>query len=217
MPCVNAERTSVLLFFYCLQCLWLSLPAWLLEDSLKTNVSLLTAACWLGQRVRKVLMFQMPAPTWISYFCTGVSAGEGRMVWGQQLLVFANTKPSPHSDTQYSRPSSARGSPGSSCFCHQGLRPVIKLLRSARPRPQALNSDGCPTPGVKQWGKWIWLALGWHIISHTIGRHLDMNTWSVSSGEHMDCGLDFVWKVQYSREPYHTQCLERALQQHFPI
>lgn len=205
MPCVNAERTSVLLFFYCLQCLWLSLPEWLFEDSLKTNVSPLAAACWLGQRVRKVLMFQMPAPTWISYFCTGVSVGGSGIVWGQQLLGLANTKPSPHSDTQYSRVFFFIGDSDQSSNCwdqpHLGHR--LWTLVTAPHRGQALR-------------EWVWFALGWHKYSSAAGRHLDRNAWSTSSAEHMGRGLDCVCKVQYCREPDDTQCLEGAYQQCFP-
>lgn len=82
MPRSKPESGAVLLLLYCLWCLWLSLAQRLFEDCFKTNVSLPAVVCWRGQREEKkkkkktVLMFLTPAPTWTSYFCTGVSVRE---------------------------------------------------------------------------------------------------------------------------------------------
>lgn len=153
MPWLNAERTAVLLFFYCLRCLWLSLAQWLFEDSLKTNVSQQPRQWWFADHGRKwnkkkLLMRQMPASNWTSYFCTGVSRSERKLVWGQHLLAFASAYPCPHTDTKYTRPSSASVSAGTGSLCHWAFRPVFKPLGASRPRPLALN---CEHGKVEQW------------------------------------------------------------------
>lgn len=102
MPRLNAERTAVLLLHYCLWCLWLSSAQCLFEDSLKTNVSLPAEVCWLGQRGEKIVpRCQLPAQTWLLYFCTGASVRAEGLVCGWQLLTFANTVIQTHQHTGF--------------------------------------------------------------------------------------------------------------------
>lgn len=79
MPWLNAERTAVLLFFYCLWCLWLSLAQWLFET--RWRPMFLSPQCFADYRKEwKVLMCQTPAPSWASYCCTGVLWRDGKLV-----------------------------------------------------------------------------------------------------------------------------------------
>lgn len=79
MPWLNAERTAVLLFFYCLWCLWLSLAQWLFET--RWRPMFLSPQCFADYRKEwKVLMCQTPAPSWASYCCTGVLWRDGELV-----------------------------------------------------------------------------------------------------------------------------------------
>lgn len=114
MPWLNAERTAVLLFFYCLWCLWLSLAQCLFET--RWRPMFLSPQCFADYREEwKVLMCQTPGLHIVVQVCFGEMGNwyKDNSCWHFQAQSLAHTLT--HDIT---RLSIASGSAGARCLCH---------------------------------------------------------------------------------------------------
>lgn len=118
-------------------------------------------------------MCQMPAPTWTSYFCTGVSVGEETLLQrGTAAGICKHTAMPTHRRTgTQGRPVPGR-SVGTSCPCHQACGPVIRRAGQSSshwPRPLALNSEHTPRQGQatgEAGSRTVWPHSQTHSVSH---------------------------------------------------
>lgn len=121
IPRLKAERAAVLLFFYCLRCLWLSSAQWLFV--LKTNASQPAVVCWLEQRLQSTFGADVSSVVDNIFLCRYV--WEGKEIGVRTAAVGILHVPGHTHSLANNIWGLSKGSIASRCSCHRLFSTVI--------------------------------------------------------------------------------------------